>query len=276
MIHPSTMAGPNWLTGSIGTTNPFQQNASFFRNTPFGGQQGGFGPGNNPFQTQPFGFGSHTTQMQNPINEIVRQVIPNVLASCGINPSMLQSPIGFQSLGQQTPFGSQIPIGPVPFGPQFTSTPWTGLNPTGMDWQHQIQNPQIVAEVVRQVTNQVVQSLAQQTQNPFTQSAFGQNPGFQPFSTLGTSQFGMTPSPFMGISPQIQPFQQQQQPQQLQQLQQQQQFWNLISQVCQATAAAVIASLQQQQQLQNAPFNINSTPSPFGVSPGIPAGVGAF
>src|SRR5687768_4855125 len=124
MIHPSTMAGPNWFTGNIGTTNPFQQNSSpFFRNTPFQGQQGGFGPGNNPFQSQQFGFGTNTTQMQNPINEIVRQTVPTILASFGIQPSG-----GFQNLlGQQgqfgspSPFGFQIPSGPAQFGPQFSS-----------------------------------------------------------------------------------------------------------------------------------------------------------
>src|SRR5947209_20587982 len=100
MIHPSTMAGPNWFTGSIGTTNPFQQSSSpLFRNTPFQGS--GFGPGTNPFQNPSFGFGPQTGQIQNTINEVVRQALPSIVASLSTQPgNPFQTPFS-------TPFGLQ-------------------------------------------------------------------------------------------------------------------------------------------------------------------------
>src|SRR5437879_5333250 len=86
MIHPSTMAGPTGFTAGFGTPNPFQQTISpFIRSTPFQGV--GFGPGTTPFQNQPLGFGNQTAQMQNTINEIVRQTIPTALASIGFQPT---------------------------------------------------------------------------------------------------------------------------------------------------------------------------------------------
>jgi hypothetical protein len=150
MIHPSTMAGPNWFTGSFGTTNPFQQNsASFFRNPTFPSPQGGFGPGSSPFTSQTFGYGTTMTQLQNQINEITRQTIPTVLASYGLptafgpqtpftsqtsfgpqgtfgfqTPFTLQSPSVFP-----TPFGFQTPFGSTQFGSQFQTG--FGTSPTG-------------------------------------------------------------------------------------------------------------------------------------------------
>jgi len=250
MIHPSTMAGPNWMTASFGQTNPLQQGPSpFFRSTPFGGQQGGFGFGINPFQSQQ--FGTNPMQVQHTVQEIVRQVLPTVLASSGIQPSSV-----FQtSFGQPGPFGSpttmgfQTLTGSTPFGPQFQN-PMLGLT----DWQNQIQNPIVVQELIRQVTNQAIQTLVQQ--------GLGQSQGFQG----------------IGWQNPLQQFQQQQLPQ-LQQLAQ------LVGQVCQQVAATVIQSLTQlnQQQGQNIPFNLQSTPyntsnitSQYGVTPGIPTGVGAF
>jgi len=148
MIHPSNMAGTNWFTSGIGTTNPFQQSGSpFFRSTPFQGS--GIGPGNNPFQSQQ--FGTQTAQIQNTINEVLRQAFPSILASLGglpgyglqnmitsSGPFGQQGPLGFPTftspqgqLGFQTPFntpgqmGFQTPIGvpgqlglQTPFGPQ--------------------------------------------------------------------------------------------------------------------------------------------------------------
>src|SRR5215216_3620773 len=85
MIHPSTLAGPNWFTGSFGPNTPFQQNNPFFRNTPFQGQQGGFGFGTNPFQN-PF-FGNNPAQYQNTINEFIRQTVPTAFSNIGFQPT---------------------------------------------------------------------------------------------------------------------------------------------------------------------------------------------
>jgi len=274
MIHPSTMAGPTGLTAGFGTTNPFQQNLStFIRSTPF--QTSGFGPGINPFQSQPFGFGNQGAQVQNTINEIVRQTIPSVLANYGIpSNGSFQSQFGFPTsfgtptpFGLQTPFGSQQTFGSTPFGQQFQP---------GDPFQTQ----GFISELIRQSTTQALQNLGQQ--NPML---FGQG-------TMGTTQsFFGTPNTF-GISQQ----------------QQQQQYLNQVAQCCQQVAQctaqnivqcglgqnptfvaqccqAVVATLSQcllqanPTQFQsagfNTPFSLNNTPQ-FGVSPGIPTGVGAF
>jgi hypothetical protein len=161
MIHPSTMAGPNWFSANLGMTNPFQQGTTpFLRTTPFQGSQGGYGPGNTPFQTQPFTTGTNMMQMQNTINEIIRQTVPRVLASCGIQPSgAFQSSYGFQS-----PFGFQGQGGPTPFGQPF-QTPMYG------DWQTQI----AIQEIARQATNQAIQNIAQQNPWLFAQGISGTN-----------------------------------------------------------------------------------------------------
>jgi hypothetical protein len=159
MIHPSTMAGPNWFTANLGMTSPFQQSTTpFSRTTPFQGPQGGYGPGNTPFQTHPFAMGTNTMQMQNTINEIVRQTVPRVLASCGIQPSgVFPSQYGFQS-----PFGFQSQSGTTPFGQTF-QTPLFG------DWQTQI----AIQEIARQATNQAIQNLTQQNPWVFAQGIQG-------------------------------------------------------------------------------------------------------
>jgi hypothetical protein len=159
MIHPSTMAGPNWFTGSFGTTNPFQQpNTPFFRNTPFAGSQGGFTPGSSLFQNPTFGFGTNPSQIQNAINEISRQAIPTVLASFGLPPNS----------GYQTPFGFSSPMG-------FQNTSWSIGSPITGDWQNGIN------EMIRQTTNQAFQSTLQQT---------------SPFYAAGTTPFTGTPGTF--------------------------------------------------------------------------------
>jgi len=262
MIHPSTMAGPTGLTAGFGTTNPFQQNLStFIRSTPF--QTSGFGPGTNPFQSQPFGFGNQGAQVQNTINEIVRQTIPSVLGNYGIpSTGSFQGQFGFP-----TTFGFPQTIGSTPFGMQ-QFQPGDGF-----------QNQGFIAELIRQSTTQALQNLGQQ--NPYL---FGQG-------NLGTTQsFFGTPNTFG--SPQ----------------QPQQQYLNQVAQCCQQVAQctaqnlvqcglgqnptfiaqccqAVVATLSQcllqanPTQFQsagfNTPFSLNNTPQ-FGVSPGIPTGVGAF
>lgn len=272
MIHPSTMAGPTGLTAGFGTTNPFQQNLStFIRSTPF--QTSGFGPGTTPFQSQPFGFGNQGTQVQNTINEIVRQTIPTVLANYGIQPNgSFQGQFGFPTsfnppgtYGLQTPFGFQQTIGNTPFGLPF---------PSG----ELFQNPGFISELIRQSTNQAFQNLGLQTPNLFGQTTLGPNQTF----------FG-NPTAF-GIS----------QPQQA--------YLNQVAQCCQQATSCVTQAILQsglgqnpgfvaqccQQvisclaqcllqgnptQLQNTgytpSFNLNNTPQ-FGVSPGIPTGAGAF
>jgi hypothetical protein len=266
MIHPSTMAGPNWFSANLGTTNPFQQSTTpFFRTSPYQGSQGGYGLGNTPFQTQPFAWGTNTMQMQmqNTINEIVRQTVPRVLASCGIQ----------TSASFQTPFGFQSPGGPGPFGQQFQASPWTSQIPIYNqppnlgDWQSQI----ALQELIRQTTNQAIQHVTQQ--NPSLLAQWSQGP------------YGLN-------------WQQQQQLQQ----QQQQNLWNLVGQVCQAVTASVIDCLTQSNSMQGTSFNIGagqfsgqqpyftqqpmfgqqpplnlgSTQPQYGVTSGIPTGTGAF
>jgi hypothetical protein len=268
MIHPSTMAGNNWTTGSFGTTNPFQQSSMpFLRTMSFPGPQATFGPGSIPFQNHP--FGTNTMQMQDTINEIVRQTIPRVLANCGIPTSFgVPTPFGFQTpIGQQGQFGFQTPFAfqtPTQFGTPFQTTPWMNPNPGYGDWQTQ----NMLQEVVRQATIQAVQNAYQQ--NPYQLSQGFQSPT-QPI--LGPQSFYGGP------------------------WQQQQSLNNLIGQVCQAVAASVIECLSQPNQIQNplysmgttpfltqqtpffgsqAPLNMGSTAPSYGVTSGIPAGAGAF
>jgi len=262
MIHPSTMAGPTGLNAGFGTTNPFQQNLSpFIRSTPF--QTSGFGPGTTPFQSQPFGFGNQGPQVQNTINEIVRQTIPSVLANYGMQPNgSFQSQFGFP-----TNLGFQQTLGNTPFGLQFQPG-------------DPFQNQGFFTELIRQSTNQALQNLTQQSPFLFGQGNLGSNQTF----------FG-TPNTF-GIS------QQQQQQQYLNQVAQccQQvtscltqalvqcglaQNANFVAQCCQQVISCLAQNLLQfgQTQIQSAafsaPFNLNNTPQ-FGVTPGIPTGVGAF
>jgi len=287
MIHPSTMAGPNWFTGSFGTINPFQQNTSAFSRTPYQGMQPGFGTGTTPFQSQPYGLGTQTLQLQNTINEIVRQVVPTILASTGFSPTNgFQTPFGQQGqFGFQTPFAFQTPTGPAQFGPQYPFNTGQG------DWQTQ----NYLNEVIRQSTNQAIQNMFQQTPNTQFQTTFG----------LGTA-FGATPTMFgQNIQQQnltnvvaqacTQCCQQvcqtivscvtaclQQTPTQgtitgpIAQICQQA-CVVCCQQVCQTLVACVTACLQQQQQqqTQGTPFNLNNT-SQYGVTSGIPTGAGAF
>ena len=166
MIHPSTLAGPNWFTGSFGTNNPFQQNTSpFFRNTPFQGQQGGFGFGNNPFQNPSLGFGNNPAQFQNTINEIIRQTLPTAFTNFGFQPTNgFQTPsYGWNPNGFQTPTfgwnpnGFQTPTNTWTFGNQFQNTPFN-------NWQTQ----SFFTELIRQTTNQVLQSFQQLNQTSFS------------------------------------------------------------------------------------------------------------
>lgn len=276
MIHPSTMAGPTWFPGSFGTTNPFQQNTQqLFRSTPFQGPQVGFGIGTTPFQGQP---------IQSAIDQIVRQTLPGFLGNIGIQPTVpFQSPIGFQ-----TPVGLQGQFGiPSPFGiPGVTD----------------FQNPQAqgyALELVRQVTNQALQNLYQQSPTPYG----------QPFLGLGTTPFTGVLNQFGGGPQQEQQRQflnfvcqvcnivaacceaclvQQTQTQGVYggfspQQEQQRQFLNLCCQVCRTVATCCQICLVQLSQGQSVPLNVLNTPfatnnitSQFGVTPGIPAGVGAF
>jgi hypothetical protein len=256
MIHPSTMAGTNWTTGNFGTTHPFQQSSMPFpRTTPFQGPQSTYGPGVNPFQNQPFGI--NTMQMQNNINEIVRQIVPRVLSSCGIPSSM----------GLQTPFGQPGQFGfqnPAQFGTPYQGSLWANPTLTYGDWQ----SPNALQELVRQATIQTVQNLYQPSPYQFTQTPWGQNQLFQG----PQNPYGGTWQP--------------------------QNLMNLIGQVCQAVTSTVIECLNQPNQTQSALYNLGNTPfttqqTPFypqqqtplnigssqpqyGVSAGIPAGVGAF
>lgn len=284
MIHPSTMAGPNWLTGSFGTT-PFQQSMSpLFRNNPFLGST--FGPGTNPFQT--FGFGPQTAQFQNTINEITRQVVPTILASYGVpqNTFGFQTPFGVPGqFGLQGTFGYPQSFGFTPFG-----TPFQG---GFTDIQSTLQNPAIVAELARQSTNLALQTLGQQFPGQGFQSLYGQPftgvgtlTGFgTPFTSLGMAGFG---TPGLNATPQnllnaitqccqsaancvassVAQFCQTQgipfNP-------------NIVAQVCQTVASNVAQCLTQMTQGQNTPLNLNLNSTPqFGVSSGIPTGAGAF
>jgi hypothetical protein len=269
MMHPSTMAGTNWFTGSFGTPNPFASNPFLFsRNMPFQGQQGGFGFGTLPFPNQSFGFGTGTTQMQNTINEIVRQTVPTLLANWASQPGTgFQTPFGFQPPWGQTwqagfpwPWSFQGQAGFTPSWPQFQTSPWMNFTPWTGDWQ----NPLFTGEIVRQATNQILQSL-QQNPTFFSQGAF--SPG-QPF-------FGTTPS--IGTPGTFPTFQQQS-------------FGNLIGQICQAVTSCVMSCLAQATPAQNTfftpqtspfqtpgmPFNFNTTTSQFGATSGTPTGAGAF
>jgi len=265
MIHPSTLAGPTGLTAGFGTPNPFQQNISpFIRSTPF--QTSGFGPGTTPFQNQPFGFGNQGAQVQNTINEIVRQTIPNVLANYGIQPTgTFQNQFGFP-----TNFGFPQTNGSTPFGP-------TQFQPGDP-----FQNQGFISELIRQSTTQALQNLGQQT------------PFFNGQGTFGPTQQFFGPQNTFGINPQ-----QQQQQQYLSQVAQccQQvaqctaqnllqcglgQNPGFVAQCCQAVTSCLAQCLLQfspTQQIQstgfNVPFNLNNT-SQFGVTPGIPTGAGAF
>jgi hypothetical protein len=257
MIHPSTMAGPTGLTAGFGTTNPFQQNLStFIRSTPF--QTSGFGAGNTPYQTPPFGFGNQGAQVQNTINEIVRQSIPSVLASYGIPTNgSFQSQFGFP-----TAFGFPQTIGSTPFGQQQFQPGDT------------FQNQAFFSELIRQSTNQALQNLGQQ--NPYL---FGQgNPGASFYGTQNT--FGFSQQQYLNQVAQC--------CQQVAQCTAQNlvqcglgQNPTFVAQCCQAVVATLSQCLLQANPTQiqstffNAPFNLNNTPQ-FGITPGIPTGVGAF
>jgi len=311
MIHPSTMAGPNWFTGTYGATNPFQQTSSaYFRNTPYSGPQGGFGPGSNPFQNQQFGFGTNPLQMQmqTMINEVIRQTVPTTLASFGI-------PTGNQTAVGPTTMGYQFPTGPAQFGPQFQTTPWTNFTMNN-DWQTQ----NIITEMIRQATNQAIQNTIMQ--NPTLFNSYG-----NPSNTFGTNvQQQNLASVITQISQQCcqtscqsicqavlttmnecinqtsSSFQQSNPFQQTNQFQtnwQQQNLWNQCMQICQqacqttcqsicqSIAACANECLSQQNRAQNTPFtSVQNTPfrsqtTPFNFSNatsqyGIPTGVGAF
>lgn len=267
MIHPSTMAGPNLFASGLGT-NPFQPGISpFLRSTAFPG--GGFGFGPTPFPGQPFGFGGQTTQ--NTISEIVRQTVPQALASCGLLPGgITQSAFGFPgTTGFQTPFG------PTQFGPQL---PFGGFDP-----QSSLQTPGLISEIARQTATLALQNLGQQYPALLSQGLTGQ---FQPGFGQGTTPWG-TPQGF-GTN-----FQQQNLPNAIAQCCQAAascvtsclaQFCqtqgvplnpNLVTQCCQVVTSCVASCLLQLCQAQSAPFSLNNT-SQFGISSGIPAGVGAF
>jgi len=231
MIHPSTLAGPNWFTGNFGTTNPFQQNTTpFFRNTPFQGQQGGFGYGNNPFQNTSFGFGNNpfqnpnfgfgnnTPQFQNTISEIIRQTVPTTFANVGFQPSN-----GFQTpTGNWNTNGFQTPNNTWSFGTQSQNTPFVTNTPFNNNWQ--IQN--LFNEMIRQSTNQAIQSFPQ----------FGSTGFFQGTTWQNNPNFGT---------------------------QQQQNFWNTCYQICQqtcfwacqTTCQAIMTTCFEGFNQQNTPFN---------------------
>jgi hypothetical protein len=175
MIHPSTMAGPNWFTGSFGTINPFQSTGSpFFRNTSFQGPSGGFGSGNNPFQNQTFGFSGSSTSIQNMINEIISQTVPTTLASFGIPTSGYQTSFGPQSsFGFSSPWNLQNQTTPTSFGSSFQNSNW--------------QNPSFFSEIIRQATNQAIQNPWQTNTISFSPFASSLNQSSFGFSTTGTS-----------------------------------------------------------------------------------------
>jgi hypothetical protein len=311
MIHPSTLAGPNWFTSNFGTTNPFQQNTNpFFRNTPFQGQQGGFGFGNNPFQNPTFGFGTNPTQIQNTISEIVRQTVPTLFSSFGFQPTN----------GFQTPFvnwnttGFPTTTNNWTFGTQFQNTPfsnWQTQNtPFNNNWQ--IQNT--FNELIRQTVNQTIQNLQQFTPTSYFQGTPQQQNLWntvlqicqqtcyvacqttcQAIVTACTESVNQQNTSFSNINPQN--------------------FWNICfqlcqqacQQVCQSVCQAVITSVNQQNPSfsfnqpntpfsfntpnipfnvntqntpyftpQNTPFNVTNSAPQFGFTPGIPTGAGAF
>lgn len=304
MIHPSTMAGPNWFTGSFGTTNPYQQNTTpFSRGNPFQGPQGGFGFGTTPFQnigfgfgTTPFqntgfGFGTNPNQIQNAINEIVRQTVPTIVASYGFQPTN----------------GFQIPTGNWTFGNPFQNTP-------GFDWQTQ----NFLSEIIRQTTNQALQNLPQfVSTGGFPGTTWGNNPnlGFNPqqqntWNLVGqlcaqacqqvcqtTCQaivaccvtcLNQQNTSFNLWNPTT--------------TAQQQNVWNVVGQICQqacqqlcqTTCQAIVTCCNVSLNTQNTSYNVNTPGIPFtfntpntpfnftnnapqySFTPGIPTGAGAF
>jgi hypothetical protein len=241
MIHPSNMAGPNWFTGSFGTTNPFQQaNTPFFRSTPFLGSQGGYGPGSN----LSFGIGTNPSQIQNTINEITRQTIPTVLSSFGLQPN----------LGYQTPFGFSSPTG-------FPNAPWSTLNPMTGDWQNNIN------EMIRQTTNQAFQSAWQQTA-PF--SGMGTSPFTGTPGTLGTNWQQQN------LGNYIAQVCQQACQQTCQTLCQAVITAANVALSAQTQTQGTLFNTQNTPfGIPNSPFAFNNVPQ-YGVTTGIPAGAGAF
>jgi hypothetical protein len=313
MIHPSTLAGPNWFTGSFGTNNPFQQNTSpFFRNTPFQGQQGGFGFGNNPFQNPSLGFGNNPAQFQNTINEIIRQTVPTPFTNLGFQPTNgFQTPtFGWNTNGFQTqPFGwntsaFQTPTNTWSFGNQFQNTPFN-------NWQTQ----SYFTELIRQTTNQVLQSFQQLSQTSPS------NPQQQLWNTCvqicQQACYASCQPVCQAIVTCAVEAVNQQNPNNQSNIQN---IWNTCvqicqqacQQVCQTVCQCVITTLvtttnQQNQTLnftqqntpygftqqnnpfsftqpntpfnfatQNTPFNINTSAPQYSFTPGIPTGVGAF
>jgi len=310
MIHPSTLAGPNWFTGSFGTNNPFQQNTSpFFRNTPFQGQQGGFGFGTNPFQGQQgsfgfgtnpfqnpsFGFGNNPAQFQNTVNEFIRQTVPTPFSNYGFQPTN-----GFQSpTGNWNTTGFQAPTNPWSFGTQFQNTPFN-------NWQTQ----GLFTELIRQTTNQVMQSFPQfngtgtfQGTNWQNNPNFGTNPQQQNlwstcaqicqqtcYATCQTVCQAIVTCATECINQQNTAF-----------TTNPQSIWNTCVQICQQACQQVcqticqsvitgaVTTINQQNPSfnfntqntpffnpQNTPFNFNTTAPQYSFTPGIPTGAGAF
>jgi len=292
MIHPSTLAGPNWFTGSFGPNTPFQQNNNpFFRNTPFQGQQGGFGFGTNPFQT-PF-LGNNPAQYQNSINEFIRQTVPTAFSNPGFQPTNgFQTPtVGWNTSGFQTPANTWT------FGNQFQNTPFN-------NWQTQ----SFFTELIRQTTNQVLQSFPQFNQTSYFQGTnwqnnpnFGTNPQQQQlwntcaqicqqtcYSSCQTVCQAIVTCAIECIN------QQQSTPFNPNYQQNIQNIWNTCVQICQQACQQVcqticqsvitcaVTSTNQQQNTpfnfttQNTPFNVNTSAPQYSFTPGIPTGAGAF
>jgi hypothetical protein len=302
MIHPSTMAGPNLFTAGFGTTNPFQQNNSpFFRNNPF---QGGFGPGNNPFQGQAFGLGNQNAQIQNTVNEILRQSLPSIIASYnGLQNGTSQTPFtfgtpfgsqgqfGFQSsLNPQSTFGLQNAFNPQgtlgfqsAFGPQgqfglqnpfvgqtqFGTTPYGNTFQTGFGDQNPLQNPNTFNQLVQQATNTTLQCLNQQIPGLISQGLTGQTQGNIQNTVAQVCQAVASCCCYC-VAACLTPVYQGQNPQA---------FVSFVVQACTTVALAcclcTAQALLSSNQTQGVPFNLN-TNSPFGTPIGIPTGVGAF
>jgi hypothetical protein len=239
MIHPSTLAGPNWFTGSIGTTHPFQQSTTpFFRNAQVQGPQVAFAPGIPPIQPQSIGPMLNTTQMLNTINEIVRQTVPLTIANGGFQPTAgFQTPFGFPTpLGQQGPHAFQTPLGPsFPTGAHYQQPQLLNTTPIYGNWQNQTQS--FIPELIRQATGQVIQTLYQQNPALFSQAMYGQT---QPIHGIGMQYPGQN---IYGTG-----------------WQQQQHYQNFVAQVCQAVASCVNECLNQQAQTQNTLYSTPNTP----------------